>query len=191
MVMPPDSVPAYLAELKAISDAWLADKGIREKGFSLGFFQPEYIRRCPVALVIRKERIEAFANLWTGAQLHELSLDLMRYLPKAAEDVMEYLFICLMLWGKEQGYGWFNLGMAPFSGLESRTLAPLWNRLGAFVFRHGEHFYNFQGLRQYKEKFAPQWRPRYLASPGGLALPRILTNLATLISGGMKGVLPK
>ena len=84
-----------------------------------------------------------------------------------------------------------NLGMAPLSGLEDRTLTPLWNRLGAFVFRHGEHFYNFQGLRQYKEKFAPEWTPRYLASPGGLALPRILANVATLISGGLKGVLTK
>jgi len=190
-VMQPASSSARLDELKTISDMWLAEKSTREKGFSLGFFQPDYISRCPVALVIRNKRIEAFANLWTGAQLEELSLDLMRFLPEAAEGVMEYLFVCLMLWGKEQGYRWFNLGMAPFSGLEHRALAPLWNRLGAFVFRHGEHFYNFQGLRQYKEKFDPQWRPKYLASPGGLALPQIFANLATLISGGMKGVVAK
>jgi phosphatidylglycerol lysyltransferase len=190
-VMPPQSAAAHLEELKTISDTWLTEKNNREKGFSLGFFQPDYIRRCPVAMVIRNERIEAFANLWTGAQLGELSLDLMRYLPEAAEDVMEFLFICLMLWGKQQGYRWFNLGMAPFSGLESRALAPLWNRLGAFVYRHGEHFYNFQGLRQYKEKFDPQWRPRYLASPGGLALPQIFANLATLIAGGVKGIVAK
>ena len=190
-VLPPESVAAHLDELKSISDAWLSEKNTSEKGFSLGFFQPDYIRRCPAAVVIRNERIEAFANLWTGAQLEELSLDLMRYLPQAADGVMEYLFICLMLWGKEQGYRWFDLGMAPFSGLENRALAPLWNRLGAFVFRYGEHFYNFQGLRQYKEKFDPQWRPKYLASPGGLALPQIFANLAALISGGIKGVVTK
>jgi phosphatidylglycerol lysyltransferase len=187
-VIQPESVADHLDTLKNISDAWLTEKNIREKGFSLGFFQPDYIRRCPVAFVIRNKRIEAFANLWTGAQLAELSLDLMRYLPGATEGVMEYLFICLMLWGKEQGYRWFNLGMAPFSGLENRALAPLWNRLGAFVFRYGEHFYNFQGLRQYKEKFDPEWRPKYLASPGGLALPQVFANLATLISEGTKGV---
>jgi phosphatidylglycerol lysyltransferase len=144
-----------------------------------------------VAWVIRNERVEAFANVWAGAQREELSLDLMRYLPQAPDGIMEYLFIRLMLWGKEQGYRWFNLGMAPLSGLENRALTPLWNRLGAFVFRYGEHFYNFQGLRRYKEKFDPQWRPKYLASPGGLALPQILANLATLISGGMKGVVTK
>ena len=190
-VVQTDSVAAHLDNLKNISDAWLKEKSTREKGFSLGFFQPDYIRRCPVALVIRNDRIEAFANLWTGMQLEELSLDLMRYLPEAPDGVMEYLFICIMLWGKEKGYRWFNLGMAPFSGLENRALAPLWNRLGAFVFHHGEHFYNFPGLRQYKEKFDPQWRPKYLASPGGLALPQIFSNLATLVSGGMKGVLVK
>jgi len=190
-VISPESTAAHLETLKNISDAWLTEKSTREKGFSLGFFQPDYIRRCPVALVIRNERIEAFANLWTGAQLEELSLDLMRHLPEAAEGVMEYLFISLMLWGKERGYRWFNLGMAPFSGLENRALAPLWNRLGAFVFRHGEHFYNFKGLRHYKEKFDPEWRPKYLASPGGLALPQVFANLATLISGGVKGVVAK
>ncbi|UCE54285.1 MAG: DUF2156 domain-containing protein [Desulfobacterales bacterium] len=144
-----------------------------------------------VSTFLGKIQIEAFANLWTGAQLDELSLDLMRYLPQAPDGVMEYLFIRLMLWGKARGYRWFNLGMSPVSGLENRALAPLWNRLSAFVFRYGEHFYNFQGLRQYKEKFDPQWRPRYLASPGGLALPQIFANLATFISGSTKGVVAK
>ena len=79
--------------------------------------------------------------------------------------------------------------LAPLAGLENRALAPLWNRVGSMLFEHGEHFYNFQGVRQYKDKFDPVWEPRYLASPGGLVLPRILTNLATLISGGLRGVM--
>jgi len=115
----------------------------------------------------------------------------MRYLEESPHGIMEYLFIQLILWGKKEGYHWFNLGMAPLSGLESLELAPLWNRLGAFVFTHGEHFYNFQGLRQYKEKFHPEWSPKYLACPGGMALPRIFTNLGSLISGGVKGVVSK
>jgi phosphatidylglycerol lysyltransferase len=105
--------------------------------------------------------------------------------------VMQYLFTELMLWGQREGYRHFRLGMAPFSGLESRALAPLWTRAGAFMYQHGEHFYNFQGLREYKNKFDPVWEPRYLASPGGVALPRILTNVATLISGGIAGLLAK
>jgi len=118
-------------------------------------------------------------------------LALMRYLPDAPESIMDYLFVQIMLWGKQEGYRWFNLGMAPLSGLEAHALASTWSKAGALVFRLGEHFYNFQGLRQYKEKFTPLWQPKYLACRGGLALPRILTNIATLTSGGVAGVVKK
>ena len=78
--------------------------------------------------------------------------------------------------------------MAPLSGLESHALAPLCHRLGSLLFRHGVHFYNFHGLRTYKETFDPQWESRYLAPPGGVALPTVLTNVAALVSGGLAGV---
>lgn len=190
-VVPATEVAPLLPHLQRVSNAWLASKKTREKGFSLGYFQPDYLSLCPVALLHREGEPIAFASLWPGAGKRELSVDLMRYLPEEAQGVMEFLFIELMLWGKEEGYRWFNLGMAPLAGLENRPQAPLWNRLGALLYRHGEHFYNFQGLRDYKEKFDPVWVPRYLASPGGLALPRVLANLATLISGGVKGVIGK
>jgi phosphatidylglycerol lysyltransferase len=57
--------------------------------------------------------------------------------------------------------------------------------------RFGDHFYNFQGLRAYKEKFNPVWQSRYLAAPGGLTLPRTLADIGALISGGLKGLLFK
>ncbi|HEY4311810.1 MAG TPA: bifunctional lysylphosphatidylglycerol flippase/synthetase MprF [Pirellulales bacterium] len=183
-VVPPESVPAIMPELKQISDEWLATRHAREKGFSLGFFREDYLQRFPMALVRQEQKIVGFANVLRGAEKHELSIDLMRYRPNGPAGIMEYLFVNLMLWGRSEGYEWFNMGMAPLSGLDVGPLAPLWNKVGTLVFRHGEHFYNFQGLRQYKEKFHPQWEPRYLASPGGLRLPRILANVATLISAG-------
>jgi len=184
-----DAAP-IIDELRAISDSWLAEKRTREKGFSLGFFAEPYVSRCSVAVVRKEDRIVAFANLWEGGG-EELSVDLMRHLSDAPSGVMDYMFVNLILWGQQRGYAWFNLGMAPLSGLENRSLGTLWNRVGALAYRFGENFYNFQGLRQYKEKFDPQWEPMYLASPGGLVLPRILTNLAALISGGLRGVISK
>lgn len=115
----------------------------------------------------------------------------MRYRDEAPSGLMDFLFISLMFWGKEQGYTWFNLGMSPFSGLEDRSLKRAWNRTGTLLFRSGEHFYHFQGLRAYKEKFDPIWEPRYLVSPGGLILPRILANVTSLVSGGLKGAVSK
>jgi len=190
-VVPVEQIPALLPEFRAISDAWLAGKNAREKGFSLGRFDETYLQHFPAAVIRGHGRIVAFANLLEGANKEELSIDLMRYLPDSVDGVMEYLFLELMLWGKAQGYRWFNLGMSPLAGLTDDALAPIWNRIGVFLFRHGEHFYNFQGLRKFKGKFHPHWRPKYLASPGGLALPGILTDVATLISGGVKGLIGK
>ena len=190
-LVPRERTAALLDDLRVVSDAWLEAKHTREKGFSLGRFDPAYLCRFPIALVRHEGRIVAFANVMTAGAQQELSVDLMRFLPAAPDGSMDFLFVELMLWGRAQGYHWFNLGMAPFSGFEARALAPRWHRLGALVYRHGEHFYNFRGLRQYKEKFHPEWEPKYLASPGGFALPRILANVATLVSGGLKGVVSK
>ncbi|HEX7192593.1 MAG TPA: bifunctional lysylphosphatidylglycerol flippase/synthetase MprF, partial [Thermoanaerobaculia bacterium] len=190
-LLPVERVPEVLPELRTISDSWLAEKRTREKGFSLGFFAGQYLSRFPVAIVRREQQIVAFSNLWIGANKEELSGDLMRQSPDSPSGVMDYMFVNMMMWGAEQGYRFFNLGMAPLSGIENRSMAPLWSRAGALAYRFGENFYNFQGLRQYKEKFDPIWEPTYIASPGGLALPRILTNLAALVSGGLRGVFAK
>ncbi|HWK89531.1 MAG TPA: bifunctional lysylphosphatidylglycerol flippase/synthetase MprF [Longimicrobium sp.] len=187
-VAPVDEVPALLPRLTDASDAWLAGKRASEKGFSLGFFSPEYVVRFPVALVEEGGRVIAFATVWPGPDGAELSVDLMRYRPDAPRSVMEALLLQLMLWGKEQGYRRFNLGMAPLSGLEMSAIAPLWTRVGHFLFHRGEGLYNFQGLRAYKEKFHPIWEPRYLAYPGGLALPRITADVSALIARGYRRI---
>ena len=89
------------------------------------------------------------------------------------------------------GFQRFGLGMAPLSGMADHPLAPNWHRLGRLLFAHGEHFYNFQGLRSFKEKFDPVWEPRYLASPGGVGPLIVLTDIAALIGGGFKRVIAK
>ncbi len=178
-------------ELARISSAWLSTKNTAEKHFSVGAFSADYLAHFPLALARRGNAMVAFANLWASDTLEELSVDLMRFAPQAPHTTMDYLFVELLLWARGQDYRWFNMGMAPLAGLGSHRLAPRWHQVGGFVFRHGEHFYNFQGLRRYKAKFGPVWEPRYLVAPGGVALPRILMDASLLISGGMRGLLTK
>ena len=187
-VLDPQQVVQQMPALRAISDQWLTAKSVAEKGFSLGRFDERYLARFPCAVVKVADRIVAFANIWTSGDGQELSVDLMRYDDHAPKGVMDYLLIELMLWGRQQGHAWFNLGMAPLSGLVDRDFSPMWNRVGAFVYRHGEHFYNFEGLRDYKEKFHPVWRPRYLATPGRSTLPRVIMDLTTLIAGSSRRI---
>jgi phosphatidylglycerol lysyltransferase len=184
-VVPAPPSAALIGELRTVSDEWLAGKSVAEKGFSVGYFDERYLEQLPIAVVRRDGRVVAFANVLATENREELSIDLMRFSSGAPKGAMDFLFIELMLWGRERGYRWFNLGMAPLAGLEQRPLAPAWHRLAGLVYTYGEHFYNFEGLRHYKQKFRPVWTPKYLATPGGLALPRVVLDVARLIAGGL------
>jgi phosphatidylglycerol lysyltransferase len=186
-----ERVPETLPQLRAVSDAWLEDKAGAEKGFSLGYFDARYLARFDCAVVRCAGVIVAFANLWSAGGGTELSIDLMRYGKGAPRGVIDFMLVECILWGKAAGYHWFNLGMAPLSGLEEHALAPAWHKVGRLVTRYGENFYHFEGLRKYKEKFQPVWRPRYLAAPGGLSMAGALLDVTNLISGGMSKVLSK
>ena len=186
-IIPAAQVPAILPELKSVSDDWLMAKGHGEKGFSLGRFDPAYLALTDCAVVRVEGRIVAFANLWKAGEKRELSVDLMRHAEDAPGGVMDYLFVELMLWGQAEGYGRFALGLAPLSGIGGQRMAPTWAKVAALVFRHGERFYGFRGLRAYKEKFQPEWAPRYIAGPGGLGLVKALRDLNALIADGGEG----
>jgi len=190
-VVPKECVAAILPKLKRISDQWLMTKGAREKRFTLGFFDEAYLKRSPCGVLKVNGEIKAFANILVSARNEEASVDLMRQANDAPQGAMDFLFVELCLWAKTQGFRWFNLGLAPLSGLEARKLAPAWAKIGALVFGHGEQFYNFAGLRRYKEKFNPVWRPKYMASPGGIDAIIALTDASALVSGGYSGMFAK
>ncbi len=190
-VIPRGRVGAVMAELRAVSNAWLAAKNTAEKRFSLGFFDERYLANFDCAVVRRDGAIVAFANIWRAGADTALSVDLMRYSEAAPKGVIDFLLAECMLWGRAQHYQWFGLGMAPLSGLEEHALAPTWHKLGRMVQRYGETFYPFEGLRKYKEKFLPVWRPRYLAAPGGFGMAGALLDVTALISGGVSKVLTK
>ncbi|SFQ85886.1 phosphatidylglycerol lysyltransferase [Halopseudomonas formosensis] len=176
---------APLSELQPVSDAWLQSKRVREKGFSLGRFDPNYLRFFPIAVVRLQGRAVAFANLLETHSLKLASLDLMRAHPEAPKRTMEFLILSLILHYQAQGYARFSLGMVPLAGLQLRRGAPLTQLLGSLVFRTGEQFYNFQGLRHFKEQFQPKWEARYLAVPAGLDPLLALADTAALIAGGL------
>lgn len=190
-VIPAAQVLEVIEELERVSLSWLKGKSADEKGFSLGFFDRHYLANFDCAVVRVEGEIVAFANLWPSAEHHELSVDLMRYTEHAPKAIMDYLFTEMMLWGKAQGYSSFSLGMAPLSGLERHYLATRWHKLGNLIYHFGENFYNFEGLRHYKDKFDPAWRSRFLACKGGLQTPAALLDTTILISGGFKEILSK
>ncbi|MGE3303277.1 MAG: phosphatidylglycerol lysyltransferase domain-containing protein [Hyphomonadaceae bacterium] len=185
----PPHEAAILAALQPISDAWLAAQSGGEKGFSLGRFDPDYVARGPIAVVRAHGAVTAFATLWTTPDGKWASVDLMRHSPEAPRAVMDFLFAELLLWAQAEKYEFFDMGMAPLSGLAEERYAPLFARIGRFVFERAGAFYNFEGLRKYKEKFTAVWEPRYLAAPGAWSMPIVLAEAALLTAGGAAAML--
>lgn len=190
LLAPPHS-PARLAELKFVSDRWLSEKRGREKRFSVGRFDAAYLQHFRIGVARKAGRIVAFASLMETPTRQGASVDLMRFGAEAPSGVMEFLFVSLIEACKAEGTATFSLGMAPLAGITAKHGARMWNRFGAVLFRYGGAFYNFAGLRSFKQKFGPQWRPRYFAVPGALPPLTALRDVTVLISGGARGVVRK
>lgn len=154
---------ALLGELRTISDEWLTTMHGTEKGFSLGWFDNEYIRGSVIGAVYAPEGdLIAFANLLPEYQAEQVAIDLMRHRKEIENGTMEFLFVSLFQWARSEGYQGFDLGLSALSGVGEQAHDPAVERMMHFVFEHINQFYNFKGLHAFKEKFHPQWSPRYL-----------------------------
>lgn len=159
-VLQPPFSPEIMARLKEISDDWLG--GRVEKGFSLGFFKESYLQKGPIAVVYNEDNtIVAFANIIPSYSQKVGTIDLMRYEKSTERGVMDYLFIQLFQYMKEEGFETFDLGMAPLANVGTYRSSFFQERIAFLVFHFGSRLYSFQGLKEYKEKYASYWKPRY------------------------------
>jgi phosphatidylglycerol lysyltransferase len=165
----PDDI---IAQLKAVSDQWLEIPGRRERGFTLGHFDPDYLRSKPVlAVVDTTGTVLAFINL-ISINRSEITGDLMRRRTDVPNGVMDYLFIKLILYARERGYARVSLGMAPMTGFQEHEEATVEERAIHGLFQKLNFLFSFRGLHHYKAKFATSWEPRYLIYRNIMELPR-------------------
>lgn len=174
---------AIIEELRQVSDAWLAMNKAGEKRFSLGAFNEDYIRSFPLAVIRLDGRVIAFVNILPAGD--SAFIDLMRFVPGIHRGAMDLLVVRVIEWLRDNGFSRLNLGMAPLSGLARRPDAPLWDRIGCLLFDRANRFYNFRGLRAFKEKFDPEWKPRYLVVLDNGSAPLSAAAAAILIAGGI------
>lgn len=181
--------PPQIERLRSVSDAWLAERNVAEKGFSLGNFNESYLARSPIGAIFVDDTLAAFASLMPDYGRHsELGVDLMRHIPQAPPGTMDMLFAELMSHAQAQGYRYFNLGMAPLVGVGETRYARTGEKVARLAYEYGNRFYNYKGVRSFKEKFHPEWRSVYLAYPVFTPLPMLLIDSAALIAGGYRQI---
>ncbi len=173
-----------LWQLRQVSEAWLTMRHGGEMHFSDGWFDDEYIRSGPVAVVHAPDGTPtAFANLVSEYQKNELTIDLMRRYRQVEHGTMEYLFSRMLQWSKDQGIATFSLGLSAIVGVGEKPEDPRVEQALHTLSEYVARFYNFKGLHEFKEKFHPNWEPRYLVYPGSSSLPLVLTTLLKVHSG--------
>jgi phosphatidylglycerol lysyltransferase len=175
----PPIPPDILAQVKTVSDGWLQIPGRRERTFTLGYFDPDYIRHTPVyAAVDGQGKMLAFANEIPSFRKGEATIDLMRHRIDAPNNIMDYLFTKLFLAKKDEGFAFFSLGMAPLAGFEEREEASLEEHAVHNFIQRLNFLFSYQGLKLYKAKFATRWEPRYLVYKNVLSLPMVARAIA-------------
>lgn len=164
-ILKPPHSQVLLDELEKVSLNWL--NGRKEKGFSLGFFNRDYLQLAPIAVVKDETgKILAFANFLPTNNTELATVDLMRYeLDETPNGIMDYLFINLFLHFKEQGVTYFDLGMAPLANVGNMENSFIQEKIAYLIYSLSTKFYSFGGLRKYKQKFSPQWHSKYIAYP--------------------------
>jgi phosphatidylglycerol lysyltransferase len=182
-VVASEAVPALIRELLSISEDWLRGKRTRQPAFPSIALRVDYLGRFPVGVVRSGGSILAFGSLVGSAGKAELSIEFVRYVANMPTGILDFVLVQAILWAKGHGYRTVNLGLTPPRGLGRRDTVSRWNRFGAQLYRHGEHYSDFNELRRAKARFAPRWDPRFVSSRPGLALARAIPDLAKLVAG--------
>jgi phosphatidylglycerol lysyltransferase len=169
----------FISELQEISTEWLISQKGSEMKYSMGWFDEGYLNSTTI-ITIQNElgKIMAFANLVDEYQNRELAVDLMRHRINSPTGTMDFLFSVIIQYAKNVGYSQFNLGLSGLAGVGETQQDPLIERALHLIYKNVHTSYNFRGLHSFKEKFNPDWQPRYLIYPATAYLPQIAIALA-------------
>ncbi len=169
-----------LQKIKSVNDEWLIDTKRDEIIFSQGMFVWDELKTQTIITIENaEEKVVAFLNIIPDFVKGEGTYDLIRKTKDAPGGVMDYLLVELFNFLKSQNYSTVNLGLAPMSGLDEPQNFP--EKSMKFAYEKIKSFSHYKGLRDYKEKFSPQWQNEYLIYTHDYDLLQIPVVLAKVI----------
>jgi phosphatidylglycerol lysyltransferase len=170
---------AVLAQVRAISEQWVGDKGLPEMGFTLGGVDEALDPAVRVGVAIDATGSIHGVTSWLpvyapGGQVRGWTLDVMRRRDDGFRSVMEFMIASACLDFQKDGAEFVSLSGAPLarseqSGEELHRTDRLLEKLGASL----EPLYGFRSLHAFKAKFSPRYEPIHLAFRDEADLPRI------------------
>ncbi len=171
---------ALVAQVRAISEEWVGDKGLPEMGFTLGGVEEALDSEVRTGLAIDAAGTVHGVTTWLPVygpdrEIVGWTLDVMRRSNEGFRAVVEYLIASACLTFQAEGARFVSLSGAPLarSDRSDEVSAPVLDRvldqLGALL----EPYYGFRSLHQFKAKFRPRHEPMYLVFRDEGDLPRV------------------
>ena len=170
----PPIADEIIEQARAVSDSWLAG-GRRERDFVVGRFTQDYVRATPMLAAFDADGVmQGFVNIIPCFAPETATIDMMRHRVDVSHSLMDYLFLKLFAYEREQGYHYFDLGPAPILQLPAEEPATLEEKSYYRLTRHLNSLFSMTGLRNYKEKFATRWEPLYMIHGRVTDWPQVL-----------------
>lgn len=168
--------PAFLNELKSISDEWLGEFNKRESVFSQGSFDADLLKNQNI-IVIKDEnnKVQAFLNVIPDFAPEETTYDLIRKRKEAPGGCMDVLIVALIDYAKNKKFKFLNMGLTPMSGLDAPDSAA--EQIMKYAYHRVGSLKHFQTLRFFKEKYASFWENKYLIYGNDFDLLQLPTAL--------------
>ncbi len=178
---------APLGRFGQVSDSWAASKG-GERGFSMGYFKPDYLARFASIEARLDGQTVGFLSLWTSGDGREHGLDVMRLTENAPDGTMHALVHHGIAWAKEQGATRFALCAVPF--MIANPPQNMVERALSWFYDNKPKIHGSAGLYRFKNAFRPDWEPRFGAAPGMISAAIAARDVAALINGPTPKDLP-
>jgi lysylphosphatidylglycerol synthetase-like protein (DUF2156 family) len=169
---------AVVAQVRAISEEWVGDKGLPEMGFTLGGVEEALDPEVRTGLAVDAEGTIHGVTSWLpvygpGGAVVGWTLDVMRRRQDGFRAVVEYLIASACLTFQSEGAQYLSLSGAPLARTEEAegadVLDRVLDRMGALL----EPYYGFRSLHQFKAKFQPRYAPMFLVHRDEADLPRV------------------
>ncbi|MDR1942130.1 MAG: phosphatidylglycerol lysyltransferase domain-containing protein [Endomicrobium sp.] len=169
----------YRQTFARINALWEKNSHYMERSFIPGNYDESYMRFMDFSILEKDGQVCAFSVLTAAKSKYEISSNIVRHL-NCTDEVFAYILYKNIMLAKENGYKWFDLGLAYFPAVDSENDMI---KHFAKMFTFAEHFnYNIKALREFKEQFAPKWHKKYVAIHPDKYILMFVKNFTALIS---------
>jgi phosphatidylglycerol lysyltransferase len=175
--------PRLVGAIVELDAAWCRASGPR-LGFTVGRFDPDDRDRSAIAVALTDDATPvAFIVLRPTGADGGWMLDVMRRARDTVPGAVEACLVAAIEQLAALGVRRLSLGLAPLAGLGERD-AHRAERALARTARSIRPLYDHEGLAFFKNKFGPEWEPRYLVVAHWWDLPAGVLALLRLHLGG-------